>query len=861
MKESQPTSKTRRIRKTRRSVIYVEHLARAAITAGGIGTIIAVGLIFVFLVWVVLPLFESPELQSDERIDVPALAEAPFHMGTDDERLMAWILHRDGGLELIELGSGRPITVLRPFGDAVPTAASFSAGTSDGVFGFADGTVRIGEIAFDTTFLKDGEVAAELSRLHAGEQAIYEEGIILRTSMGQLSRTAVRVELQDPLPTSDSSPIAMIDHAITPAGLSLLTLQENGALRVARVRSKRNLMSGKVTRSLKTAELEAARTDGKQTRPFGVKIGGLGQHAYVVGEDGQTQHWDLRKFDGPRLFEELDLVEKAGVRVTALAFATGRKTLLVGDSSGMVARWFPAQEEGSSNDPLLVYANPLLQGDSPARIIAASPRSRMVAVGFESGTVELLQATLRDRLLTLHCDELALALIVSPKEDAILARTATKIAAWEIDTKYPSASLTALFTPVWYEGYQAPKHFWQSSSADDDFEPKLGLMPLVFGTIKATIYSMIFGAPLALLAAIYTSEFMAKRFRSTVKSTVELMASLPSVVLGFIAALVIAPFVQSAVPMILAAMLVIPATTLLGAHLWLLLPGHISVRWQGWQRFLAISMTLPVGFLITVMMGPTVERVFFAGDITAWLAGQTGSGWGGWFFLLLPLASLVTLLLSTMVLGPMLKARSREWDRKQSARAQGAKFLLGLVLTIALAAGIALLLQTTGLDPRGGVVGTYVQRNALIVGFVMGFAIVPIIYTLAEDSLSEVPTVLREGSLGAGATQWQTTVRIVVPFAMSGIFSAMMIGLGRAVGETMIVLMAAGNTPVMDWNIFNGFRTLSANIAVELPEAVAGSDHYRTLFLAALVLFAMTFLLNTLAELVRRHFRNRFKAL
>jgi phosphate transport system permease protein len=84
-----------------------------------------------------------------------------------------------------------------------------------------------------------------------------------------------------------------------------------------------------------------------------------------------------------------------------------------------------------------------------------------------------------------------------------------------------------------------------------------------------------------------------------------------------------------------------------------------------------------------------------------------------------------------------------------------------------------------------------------------------------------------------------------------------MIGLGRAVGETMIVLMATGNTPIMDWNAFNGFRTLSANIAYELPEAVRDSTHYRVLFLAALVLFAMTFALNTVAELVRQRFRKR----
>ena len=160
-------------------------------------------------------------------------------------------------------------------------------------------------------------------------------------------------------------------------------------------------------------------------------------------------------------------------------------------------------------------------------------------------------------------------------------------------------------------------------------------------------------------------------------------------------------------------------------------------------------------------------------------------------------------------------------------------------------------------DPRGTFIGKYDPRNALVVGFVMGFAIIPIIYTIADDALTTVPQHLRSGSYGCGATRWQTAVRIVIPTAMSGLFSAIMIGLGRAVGETMIVLMATGNTPVMDWNMFNGFRTLSANIAVEMPEAALGSTHYRVLVLAAIVLFMLTFVVNTAAEVVRNRFRRR----
>ena len=155
----------------------------------------------------------------------------------------------------------------------------------------------------------------------------------------------------------------------------------------------------------------------------------------------------------------------------------------------------------------------------------------------------------------------------------------------------------------------------------------------------------------------------------------------------------------------------------------------------------------------------------------------------------------------------------------------------------------------------------YDQRNSLVVGLAMGFAVIPIIFTITEDAFSSVPSNLTAASLALGASRWQTAVRVVLPTASPGIFSAVMVGFGRAVGETMIVLMATGNTPVMDWSIFNGMRTLSANIAVEIPEAPNGGTLYRVLFLAALLLFAMTFIVNTVAEVVRQRLRERYKAL
>jgi phosphate transport system permease protein len=182
-------------------------------------------------------------------------------------------------------------------------------------------------------------------------------------------------------------------------------------------------------------------------------------------------------------------------------------------------------------------------------------------------------------------------------------------------------------------------------------------------------------------------------------------------------------------------------------------------------------------------------------------------------------------------------------------------------LTVITSLVAAYFLELIGFDPRESFMGTYVQRNTMIVGFAMGFAVIPIIYTLAEDALNSVPEHLRSASLGCGATPWQTAAWIILPTAISGIFSAIMIGMGRAVGETMIVVMSAGNTPLIDWNIFNGLRSLSANIAVELPEAPKDGTLYRVLFLTGLVLFSMTFVINTIAELVRIHFRKKAKQL
>jgi phosphate transport system permease protein len=295
---------------------------------------------------------------------------------------------------------------------------------------------------------------------------------------------------------------------------------------------------------------------------------------------------------------------------------------------------------------------------------------------------------------------------------------------------------------------------------------------------------------------------------------------------------------------------------LVAGNLWNLLPVDLLVRLEHW-RLPAMIACLPVAYGLSRAGGALLESVWFGGDIVRWIGSQTGPSTGGWILLLTPLLSLLAVF---VFVGPLAK-----WSRAAAVKRTPRQFAVVSVAQLLVAAGVVLLgawllaalLNHFGFDLRGNFFTGYQDRNALLVGGALGFCVIPIIYTISEDALQAVPHQLRSASLGCGATPWQTTVRIVVPAAMSGLFSAIMIGLGRAVGETMVVLMAAGNTPLMEWNPFNGFRTLSATLATELPETARGSTHFRTLFLAALLLFLFTLIANTIAEFVRMRFRKR----
>ncbi len=351
----------------------------------------------------------------------------------------------------------------------------------------------------------------------------------------------------------------------------------------------------------------------------------------------------------------------------------------------------------------------------------------------------------------------------------------------QVDNEYPEVSWSALWNQVWYESYDEPDYIWQSSAATNDFEPKFSLTPLVFGTIKAAFYAMLFAMPIAILGAIYTGYFMHPRLRGLVKPAIENMEALPTVIIGFLAGLWLAPALENNLPGLFALMVIsVPAVMLLSLLVYQL-PSQVRTAIpDGVEVVILIPFVLFLGYLSFSLSG-TIEGWFFDGDMRAWINHELG------------------------------------------------------------------------LD--------FDQRNSVVVGIAMGVAVMPTIFSMTEDAVFSVPKHLTQGSLALGATPWQTLSRVVILTASPGIFSAVMIGLGRAVGETMVVLMATGNTPIMDFNIFSGMRTLAANIAVEMPESEVGSTHYRVLFLAALVLFSLTFVFNTVAELVRQRLRERYSSL
>ena len=739
---------------SRRTRKLLDRLAQGIITLGGYAVILSILGIFVFLILEVAPLFFVPTgAQSGRLAAGPLPLELPQAalIGVDEHQEVAYLVKAGhagsaGPIAFFSLPSGRQILPAVPAALAGANITAVARATGkNGRFGLGTADGRLIPL--------DIEMAADF--------------------VNDTRRIVPRVVVSPPIqiiPTKDS--IVRLAYQRTDAGTAAAALTESGRLWHSTVLPPDNPEAAPTVIAVELA----AQGPGSVTALI---LDGRGETLAAGTADGHLYYWNVREAGRPALLENLT-VSPSGAPVTALAYLIGDRSLVIGTGSGDVSAWMPVRVTKESNATRLLPVHRF--GAHPAAVTGISPsqRDKGFITGDAHGGLYVHYSTSEQTLLRFPGDGVAInSLMFAPKADGAVAMTETgQIATYAIHNPHPETTFASLFQPVWYEGYDKPEHVWQSSSGADDFEAKFGLTPLLFGTLKGTMYAMLLAVPLAVLGAIYTSMFMHPDLRAKIKPTIEIMAALPTVVLGFLAGLWMAPLLERIFPAVVALFVVIPISVVAAALLWHVVPFAARNRIRPGFEAILMAPVIIGAVALCLSQNTLIESVLFGSNYKEWLAANMGV--------------------------------------------------------------------------------RYDQRNALVVGFAMGFAIIPIIFSLSEEALSNVPRNLIAGSLALGATQWQTLARLVFVSASPGIFSALMIGFGRAVGETMIVLMATGNTPIMDWSLFNGFRTLSANIAVEIPEAPHGGTLYRTLFLAALLLFAITFIINTGADMIRQRLRKKY---
>lgn len=855
----------KRDKKTKASVIWADRFAGRAITIGGFAVIAAVFMIAVYLVYVAVPLLSSGEVTSSKQYALTASGGQVISTTMDEYETLGVELLSDGRVEAFQAATGERIG--GPSVDLkgeTPTAFARTLQGDDIALGFPDGTVRVGQLRIAPSVIPAKSLPEGLKKLPLGDMTD-GKAIISPVPGGQVRRLEPQFTLGDPVQVAPKgTPIRFLDYRV--GGTSerpvqtFVSIDDKGVLRLSMTSSIVNMMTGETTTTVSTLEVP---TSIPQVSIAAVLLNTAGDRTIVATHDGALYRFDTRDPAHARLAEKTRVLPE-GVDVTAMTYLNGENSLIVAGADKSLSIWaaIDRKSKATTDGIVLTKIHDIENSGAAITRIAVSQRTRLFVASDEKGEVGLYHGTTARRILTLPADakskpEPVETLILSPRDNGALAISKEgTVRIWSFHVPHPETTIQSLFGKVWYEGYPEAGYTWQSTAASDSFEPKLSLVPLIFGTIKGATYSLLFAVPIALLAAIYTAEFMHFRVRAVVKPLMELMASLPSVVIGFVVALVLSPIVENWITAVVIAFGVVPLTLIGFAFLWQLLPQPIALRLDGLPKLAGFFVALLSGLWLTAALGPVVEHIFFDGDFKAWTAGS-GSAAPFLFLLVLPLSFVVVFGAGSRLLGNAYRDELRRREYHVAGAFEFVRWVAFTVVALAVAAGFAWLLAKGGFDARGHVVDTYVQRNTLIAAFGIAFAVIPIIYSIAEDALGAVPEHLRSASLGCGATKWQTARWVILPTAGSGIFSAIMIGLGRAVGETMIVVMATGNTPVTNWSLFSGLRALSANINVELPEAVKDSTLYRTLFLCGLVLFVMTFILNTAAEIVRQRFRKR----
>jgi phosphate transport system permease protein len=752
-----PVADRRRLRRDR--------YARWLVTAGGAGIVASILGILLFIIWEVWPLVSPVRLESVSEVRLPA--EHVEALLVDEYRTYVAALGLDGKVRVIRPNTGAVVSELPVVAQADGLGTSSEAsGTARADMGPREHQETASPALLRTQAFPE-------CRLLAGSTS-QGQVILVRMTWNESFEGATRVIT----PVIETPIVLDVDPQRRPILVfSATSRADGGAIVVAQLADQSLAVVRRVVAENAFTGDRDVRIE-RDSAPVAYQLTELildrdGRNLYGGTPRGELLWWRVE--EGSLASPEISTI--GSTRITALCLLLGDRSLVVGGNDGSLGVW--AQVRQPDQSFRLQRIRGFAPHPGPVRLLAPSMRGKGFLAQDERGVLGMYFST-SERTLWKEPSPLqgASALALAPKGNGAFLAGDGRLIGLDVNNPHPEVTLHSLFAPVWYEDSQQPEYSWQSTGGTDDFEPKLSLTPLLVGTLKGTFYSLLLAIPIGVLSAMYASQFMHPKLRRYVKPTVEIMAALPSVVLGFLAGLWLAPRVERFFPSLMLMIIVIPLAILAAGWLWSRLPGATQNRFLPGMEVVPFVVVVGLSAWLCIALNDTFERFAFAGDFQAWLLGVTG-----------------------------LK---------------------------------------------------YDQRNAIVVGLAMGFAVIPIIFAISEDAFSNVPPNLISGSLALGANRWQTVTRVVLPTASPGIFSAVMVGFGRAVGETMIVLMATGNTPILSWNPFNGFRTLSANIAVEIPEAPHNTTLYRTLFLAGLLLFLLTFAVNTVAELVRQRLRVRY---
>ena len=724
-----------------------DKIAKLLIQTCGIMVIGCVLAILVLIVKVTLPLFSPSRLLNEHSVALaPEIGSSAVAIGIDSYGEVLHVIDRQGTIYFVN-AKGGVVLSNHPLRDQGPSPIRQIEQYKNSFYNilWADSSLTMIEVSYQPQFDQAGKRSIEPSFTVVKSWPALADPKRLAASYVRVNEAnrASRIDLM-----TDNT--LVVNHEVTTTDLFDNQQTETNTIPI------NEKFPGRIT---------------------ALTLDDQGSALYVGTDNGYVVRWDLTENDTARKTDTFAATDKS-TAISALGLVFGGQSLVVGSRLGTLTTWMQVVSETNSAIKKMRQIHTLKSHAGGVATILASRRNKTIYTMSTAGVVHADHMTSENHLFDAPAASQVFG--VSQKDNSLISLDDKgQIHTWAIHNPHPEASLRTLFGKVWYEGYNRPEFVWQSSSQSDDAEPKLSLVPLIFGTMKGTLYAMLFSIPVAIFGAVYTSQFTSYRFRKNIKPIIEIMASVPSVVIGFLIALWLAPIVERSLFPLVLSLFILPL--LFTAIMVLIQPLYknrrVVNRLMGYEFLLMLPLLLLGGWL-AVQLAPPLEAMLFAGNFKLWLYQDLGM--------------------------------------------------------------------------------RYDQRNCIIIAFGLGVCVIPIIFSITEDAISNIPPSLTAASLALGASRWQTVWRVILPSASPGIFAAMIIGFGRAVGETMVVLMATGNTPITEWSIFNGMRTLSANIAVEIPEAPLGGTLYRVLFLCATVLFSLTFILNTGAEIIRERLRKKY---